>query len=113
MLCKEECSLFKSTASFKFIVFLLNIYKIQIQEQQSINQARALMLSSAYSNMVHARMNISPSNSNANMIVSPSVSNASMNVSPPFCNTSIAKATIPNAYSNTPQNFKGTRFLFC
>merc|ERR1719376_122150 len=54
-------------------------------------------------------MNISPSISNANMIVSPSVSNASMNVSPPFHNTSIAKATIPNAYSNTSQNFQGTR----
>merc|ERR1719489_49746 len=65
-----------------------------IQEQQSVNQARALMLSSAYSNMIHARMNISPSNSNANMNVSPSVSNANTNVSPPFYNTSIAKATI-------------------
>merc|ERR1719376_1663432 len=79
-------------------VFINSQFGFPIQEQQSINQARALMLSSAYSNMVHARMNISPS-----------VSNANMNVPPSIYNTSIAKATIPNAYSNTLQNFQGSR----
>ena len=54
----------------------------------------------------------------ANMIFPQSASNANVNVSQPISNTnlvippSISKATFQNAYSNIPQNYQGTRFLF-
>ena len=83
------------------------MYKTQLNQQTPYDQARALMLSSAYSNMI-----------NANMVFPQSVSNANVNVSQPISNTnlvippSISKATFQNAYSNIPQNYQGTRFLF-
>jgi len=86
-----------------------------INQQTPYDQARALMLSSAYSNMIHANMSISPSNPNANMIVPPSVSNANIVVTPSVSNASfavsqpISNATFSNAYSTIPQNFQGTR----
>ena len=78
----------------------MNNFQIQ---QQSINQARAMMLSSAYSNMIHANMNVSQSISNANTIVLPSISNA--NPIP------VSNSTIPNTFSNINQNFQGARYF--
>ena len=82
------------------------MYKTQLNQQTSYDQARALMLSSAYSNMIHANIIFPQSASNANVNVSQPISNTNLNVSPSF-----SKATIQNAYSNIPQNYQGTRFF--
>ena len=78
-----------------------------MNQQTSYDQARALMLSSAYSNMIYANMTVPQSASNANVNVSQPISNTNLNVSPSF-----SKATFQNVYSNIPQNYQGTRFFF-
>ena len=83
------------------------MYKTQLNQQTSYDQARALMLSSAYSNMIYANMTVPQSASNANVNVSQPISNTNLNVSPSF-----SKATFQNAYSNIPQNYQSTRFFF-
>ena len=84
-----------------------------------------MMLSSAYSNMIHANITVPPSVSKANKSVSPSVSDASIIVSPSLSDasidvspsisevsTSVSNATIPNVFSYFPRNFQDARYFF-
>ena len=71
------------------------------------------MLSSAYSNMIHANMNVPHLISNANMVPQP-ISNANMIVPPSISDTnpiSVSNATFPNPFSNINQNSQGTRYF--